>query len=240
MCHFAGPLSAGIPRTADGCFHVLTRSVAVRREVWPAAGARLIDLKDWAGRVCEWRIDQVTRMAPMEPNRLPTYDQSHNETGCCPRFDPAPWEGQELHLRDKAFVRAKTISLFHIPLNMGSVFEATSKAIKDAGAEEAAFAVLSRDLSPWSAEHLFAVSKPVPGVENVTLSGDFVTHVFEGPYSEAAKWCKDMERYAEAKGRHVDKLYFFYTTCPKCAKHYGKNYVVGIAQVESGEQRAAA
>lgn len=26
-------------------------------------------------------------------------------------------------------------------------------------------------------------------------------------------------------------VYFFYTTCPKCAKAYGKNYVVGITAV---------
>ena len=24
--------------------------------------------------------------------------------------------------------------------------------------------------------------------------------------------------------------YFFYTTCPKCAKAYGENYVVGVAE----------
>jgi hypothetical protein len=23
----------------------------------------------------------------------------------------------------------------------------------------------------------------------------------------------------------------FYATCPKCARHYGKNYVVGVAKV---------
>jgi len=27
------------------------------------------------------------------------------------------------------------------------------------------------------------------------------------------------------------KLYFFYTTCPRCAQKYGKNYVVILAQV---------
>jgi hypothetical protein len=26
-------------------------------------------------------------------------------------------------------------------------------------------------------------------------------------------------------------MYFFYTTCPKCAKKYGKNYVVILAQI---------
>jgi len=26
--------------------------------------------------------------------------------------------------------------------------------------------------------------------------------------------------------------FFYYTTCPKCAKHYGKNYVVAFAEVQ--------
>jgi len=29
----------------------------------------------------------------------------------------------------------------------------------------------------------------------------------------------------------MEKLFFFYTTCPKCAKAYGKNYVVLLAKV---------
>jgi hypothetical protein len=40
-----------------------------------------------------------------------------------------------------------------------------------------------------------------------------------------------METYVQAKGKKMDTLYFFYTTCPKCAKHYGKNYVVEVAKV---------
>ncbi|MHC1707784.1 MAG: hydrolase [Bacteroidales bacterium] len=27
------------------------------------------------------------------------------------------------------------------------------------------------------------------------------------------------------------KTYFYYTTCPKCAKAYGKNYVVSLVEV---------
>jgi hypothetical protein len=40
-----------------------------------------------------------------------------------------------------------------------------------------------------------------------------------------------MEAQVEAKGKHLDTMYFFYTTCPKCARHYGKNDVVGVAKV---------
>lgn len=40
-----------------------------------------------------------------------------------------------------------------------------------------------------------------------------------------------MKDYVASKDKSLQKLYFFYTTCPKCAKHYGKNYVVLLAQV---------
>ena len=40
-----------------------------------------------------------------------------------------------------------------------------------------------------------------------------------------------LEEYAKQQGRTPVKTYFFYTTCPNCAKHYGKNYVIGLAQV---------
>jgi hypothetical protein len=45
------------------------------------------------------------------------------------------------------------------------------------------------------------------------------------------KWVKAMHEHVKAKGRKMKKTYFFYTTCPSCAKYYGKNYVVILAQV---------
>ncbi len=167
----------------------------------------------------------------MMTNELPVFDQTDNETGCCPRFDPEPWKGQTLHFVNKRFVRASTISLFHVPLNMGHVFARTSEAIKDSHADHGGFAVLSHDTSSWHAEHLFSVDRDVPGAEMVRLSGDFLTKVFDGPFSETPKWEATMKDYVQSKGRQLDTLYFFYTTCPRCAKHYGKNYVVGIAKL---------
>lgn len=167
----------------------------------------------------------------MKTNEIPVFDASDNPTGCCPRFQPAPWENQALHFDRKPFVRASTISLFHVPLNMGSVFTRTWAAIKDAHADTGGFLVLSHDDSAWHGEHLFAVSQPVSGAEMVYLSGDFLTKVFEGPYADARRWCAEMEQYVAEKGRTLDTLYFFYTTCPRCAKVYGANYVVGVAKV---------
>jgi hypothetical protein len=167
----------------------------------------------------------------METNVLPVFDRSDNETNCCPRFHSEAWEDQELHFVHKPFVRASTIGLFHVPLNMGSVFSRTWQAIQSAHADDGGFLVLSHDDSPWHAEHLFAVSQPVPGAEMVYLDGDFLTKVFEGPYSHAKAWAAAMVEDVRARGKRLDTLYFFYTTCPRCAKHYGKNYVVGVAKV---------
>jgi len=168
----------------------------------------------------------------VQTNEVPTIDITDNDTNCCPRFHPDPWDNQKLHFENKPFVKASTISLFHLPLNMGSVFSRTQEAIREAHAGTGGFLVLSHEDSAWHADHLFAVERPVPGAEMVNLSGDFLTKVFEGPFSNAGKWCEDMERHVKAQGRHLDTLYFFYTTCPRCARHYGKNYVVGVARVQ--------
>ena len=168
----------------------------------------------------------------MQTNEIPAYDVTDNDTNCCPRFHPEPWDRQTLHFDNKPFVRAGTVSLFHMPLNMGSVFKRTFEAIEHAHATEGGFMVLSHDDSAWHAEHLFSVTRPVAGADMVFLSGDFLTKVFEGPYSQARDWCVQMAEYVRQQGRELDTLYFFYTTCPRCAKHYGKNYVVGVAKVK--------
>lgn len=41
-----------------------------------------------------------------------------------------------------------------------------------------------------------------------------------------------MNVYVRSKGQAVDKLFFYYATCPKCTKQFGVNQVVLIAKVE--------
>lgn len=170
----------------------------------------------------------------MDTNALPKYDATDNATGCCPRFKPAGWDNAELHFQDKLFVRATTRSIVHVPLNMRTVFRKTFKSIEDAGAHsDDDFIVMSREQSAWSAEHLFSVKREVPGQEMVRLSGDFTTMVFEGPYKEVPRWHEQVVEKAKARGKATGHVYFFYTTCPKCAKAYGRNYVIAVAQVDS-------
>jgi hypothetical protein len=168
----------------------------------------------------------------MVQTSLPKCSQANSPTGCCPPFDPSPWDRQEFRFQDRMFVRDRTYNFLHIPLNMGRMVHRTWNKIQSAGAASEEFVMLSTDPSPWRGEHYFSVSKEVPNADNVTLSGLFLTKVFEGPYRDAGKWVREAQAYVESKGRTLKRLFFYYTTCPKCAKHYGKNYVVAFAEVQ--------
>lgn len=169
----------------------------------------------------------------MDTNVLPRYDATDNPTNCCPRFNPDKWDGQTLHFEDKPFLVARSKNLFHIPLNLPSVYKKAMEAIEGSDAlDMEQCIVMSHDSSAWKGEHLFAVTKDVPDQAMKHLTGDFVTKVFEGPYRNARLWLRDMDAYARSLNKTPIKTYFFYTTCPKCAKFYGKNYVVGVTQVE--------
>jgi len=168
----------------------------------------------------------------METNILPKIDMSNTPTGCCPRFNPEAWEGRHLHFVDKPFVRATTRALLHVPIDMGRVFTRVQEHIEDADAQEPeGYFVLSRDISATQGEHLFAVTTSVPEEEMITLSGEYITRVFEGPYRRAKDWVHDMEVAAKAAGHRAKTVYMFYTTCPKCARDFGENYIVGVAEI---------
>jgi len=150
---------------------------------------------------------------------------------CCPRFDPTPWDEQEITWQDKRFVADRVRSFLHIPLNFKGVMMRNVALIEAADARPDEMIVLSEENSPWGADVYIAVSKDVPGARMTGISGTFMSKVFEGPYSQARQWCKQMQDHVTAAGRQVKKMYNYYTTCPKCAKEYGKNYVVLLAQV---------
>jgi hypothetical protein len=154
-----------------------------------------------------------------------------SETGCCPRFNPEPWDEKEIKFQDRLFIKDHIRSFLHIPLNFGKVMVANMERIQQAGALAKEPLLLSDEKSLWGADVYIAVSKNVPGAEMARISGTFMTKVFEGPYKNAGAWAKEMRAYVRSKARELKKLYFFYTTCPKCAEYYGKNYTVLLAQV---------
>lgn len=150
---------------------------------------------------------------------------------CCPPFDPEPWQDREIIWDKKLFVKDHVTCFLHIPLNVSYKIVKNIRAIEAAGAFDPELFMLSEESSAWGSEMYLSVDRPVPGAKMAEFSGTFLTKVFEGPYRETPKWYRAMEEYVKSKGKTLKKIYFRYTTCPRCARAYGKNYVVLFAQI---------
>lgn len=157
-------------------------------------------------------------------------DEIIKSTGCCEPFNPESRQDKEVVWDNRLFVKDRVASFFHIPLNMGKKVLKNMGLIEKAGAKDEQLMLFDEN-SLWGCDIYIAVAKEVPGGKMAQISGTFLTKVFEGPYKNAGQWAKEMEAYVKDKGKDLKKLYFSYTTCPRCAKVYGKNYVVLFAQI---------
>jgi len=151
---------------------------------------------------------------------------------CCPEFDPAPWQDKLFTWENRKFIRDKVCTLFYMPLNFSNVMKRLDEKIRKAEATMPDYLCLSDHTSQWNMDLYIAVDKEISGAENTTISGKFFSKVYEGPYRNTGKWMKDFDSILKSNGLVCKKVYFWYTTCPKCAKKYGKNYVAILARVE--------
>lgn len=164
----------------------------------------------------------------------------NRETGCCAPLDAARWDGRRVTWQDKPFVRDHIKAFLRVPLNFGAVMARDHAAIEAAEAYPEEPLWLSDEVSPWGSDVYLAVDRDVPGVRMEKLSGTFLTKVFEGPYRDVGKWMRAMEDDVRGQGEGVEKIYFFYATCPKCAKRLGKNQVVLFAKLSEAKTAVAA
>lgn len=153
------------------------------------------------------------------------------ETDCCPKFNPEPWDNKEITWNNKKFVTDKIKSIFHIPINFSKIMIKNMALIENAKAGTENPIVLSDENSLWGSNIFIDVIKDVPKANMTTISGSFITKVFEGSFNNTNKWVNEMKDYIRSKNKEIKKLYFYYTTCPKCAKKYRKNYVVIFAKI---------
>ena len=151
---------------------------------------------------------------------------------CCPEFDPTPWDGKTFEWKDKKFIKASVFTFLCMPVKFGSVMRKLMKTIDTAGVGTPDYLGLSDHTSPWNMDIYVAVDGEIPGAANETISGKFFSKVYEGPFKNTRAWCKDFEAAAAEKKLDISKWYMWYTTCPKCAKKHGKNYVVIVGKIQ--------
>src|SRR4030042_2317686 len=135
-------------------------------------------------------------------------NQKIKSTGCCEPFNPQPWQDKEIIWKEKLFVKDHITSILHIPLNMGKKIIKNMELIEKANAKAPYQLMLTDEKSLWGADIYIDVSRDVPGAQMATLSGTFLTKVFEGSYQNVGKWAQEMKTYVEKNGKMLKKLYF--------------------------------
>jgi hypothetical protein len=163
--------------------------------------------------------------------RLAEAHYDNTVTGCCAPLDVARWDGQRFTWDKKPFVRGHIRAVMHVPMNFGSVMRRLHAEVEAAGAYPEEPLWLTDELSPWGSDVYLAVDRTLPGVPTTELSGTFLTKVFEGPFRDAGNWVQEMKDYVAAEGEELEKIYFFYPTCPDCSKKLGRNQAVLFARV---------
>lgn len=154
-----------------------------------------------------------------------------NKDICCPEFNPTNWEDKLVIWEKKNFIQMKTKTFFYIPLNFGKTMTKLQELLEKAEAKNTDFMCLTSQNSKWNMDLYLAVDREIEGANNVSLSGTFYSKVYEGSFNNVGIWMKDFEKVLKDKEYKSKNTYMWYTTCPKCAKKYGKNYVVLIADI---------
>lgn len=149
----------------------------------------------------------------------------------CPSFSPDAWDEKSVVWKNKYFVKSTVISFFHIPLNFGWIMKKNEKNIKIAQAEEKSPIVFVDEVNLFKASLYISVKKPVVGLNDVKVSGNFLSKTFEGSFRNIRKWTKEMNVYVKGQKKTSKKSYYYYPLCPKCSRKLKKNYVVILAEV---------
>lgn len=152
---------------------------------------------------------------------------------CCPEFDPSVWDEKEHFWNEKPFLKDSVFQIMHIPMNTSSVIKRMFDKVQkeNAAPDNKDFLILFYDPSSWKSEVYMTVTKEIPNGENVKITGNFISKVFDGAYNEVPLWIKQMDEFLSKRNQKAIKYYFHYAYCPKCSKKYGHNYCIAFAQV---------
>jgi len=155
---------------------------------------------------------------------------------CCPKFNPEKWDQKTYNWNNKPFIKASMPTIFHMPFPLMINKKITkmcqlAEEAKMVEADTSDVLMMFRDPSAFKSEIYLSVAGKVPGADNITISGIFISKVFSGSYSAVPKFIKQMDEYLAAQGKKAKDYYIHYAYCPKCAKKYGDNYMIIFAQV---------
>jgi hypothetical protein len=165
---------------------------------------------------------------------IPSFSSEDKVTDCCPIFHPEKWDKMIYDFSAYSFIKAQSKSFMYVPVNLDKVMTKVQKDIDEAKAAYSdRYLILSQDISAFKCDHYFLVKGPVSKYPSQKVEGRYYCRVQDGDFRNISTWMKDFDEELHQKDRSLKEVFLFYTTCPKCAKVYGHNYVVLLAKVDN-------
>jgi len=110
-----------------------------------------------------------------------------NEDNCCPKFDPTPWDSVIIEWNEKKFIKEKVTTFLYMPMNFSSIMKKLDEKVRTAHATIPERKCLSDHTPKWNMNVYVAVDKDIPGAENMTVSGKYLSKVYEGAFQDTGK-----------------------------------------------------
>ncbi|MFH1126446.1 MAG: hydrolase [Candidatus Altiarchaeota archaeon] len=154
------------------------------------------------------------------------------EVCCCPRLKSDDWDKKTFEWKNKPFYKTKYLSFFRIPLTYRGAVKKSLEVLKAKGLVRDPMLMLAEEESMFYSTLLVEMSGDDENLPVRRLSGTYVSMFFEGGYRDTPRWIREMVDYCTIQGERPKELYFFYATCPKCAKYYGSAQTVLFARIK--------
>jgi len=157
---------------------------------------------------------------------------------CCPIFSTEKWDEKTFNWDNKPFIKASVPTFFHIPFPpmIGKQISRMNKLAEDSNKldpNKEDILVLFADPHPFKSEIYLSVMAKVPEAKNISLTGTFMSKVFDGDYNAIPKFMKEMDIYLGSKNKKAKRYFVHYAYCPQCVQEKGHNYMVLFAEIEN-------
>jgi len=152
----------------------------------------------------------------------------------CPDIKPHEYDFKTHIWRSKTFLSMGLPLVFHMPLGIGGVIEGALNEVKKRGYvfDESRHMLIQKDGLFWGA---IMVEVDNPNIEDKELvkieNAELISKSHIGQFNTIINSFKDLETYVKRRGKKIEAVYFWYTTCPRCTPNWNKYKTVIFAQV---------
>ncbi len=149
----------------------------------------------------------------------------------CPRLVREEWDRQIHQWDKKPFYALPYRSFFGWPTNLARQTAAAVDLLSRRGLLESIPINFAVNEQSFGGTLLISINRNVKDLETRAISGKFMSFFFEGKYTQRTDWIRQVYRYGRANNLNFHELYFWYATCPTCAKKQGYAQVVIFGKI---------